>query len=76
MIIIDETKLRNCDIELIGNAYGMYYDYDNWSKETYDAFLDMIVWKLSPQCIIIKTEMENYENEMSYTEVNNNGKEN
>lgn len=43
MIIIDESKLRKCDIELIGNAYEMCYDWNNWSEETYDEFIDSIV---------------------------------
>ena len=43
MIIVNENKLRKCDIELIGNAYGMRYDWNNWSEETYDEFIDSIV---------------------------------
>lgn len=44
MILIDENKLRKCDIELIGNAYGFYFDHKvNFDKDAYDNFIDSIV---------------------------------
>ena len=46
MLLVDEGRLRKCDIELLGNAYGMKYDHSNWNEETYDAFIDSVVEEL------------------------------
>lgn len=43
MIIIDESKLTNGCIEMIGNAYGMTYDHKDYDRDTYEDFIDDVV---------------------------------
>lgn len=43
MIIIDENKLTNGCIEMIGNAYGMVYDHKDYDRDTYEDFIDDVV---------------------------------
>lgn len=43
MIIIDESKLTNGCIEMIGNAYGMTYDHNDYDRDTYEDFIDDVV---------------------------------
>jgi hypothetical protein len=43
MLLIDERKLTNGVISLIGECYGMKYDYSNYTGDSYDAFIDEVV---------------------------------
>ena len=43
MILVDESKLVNGCITMIGEAYGLKYDYDNYNEESYSEYLDKIV---------------------------------
>ena len=43
MIVIDECKLTNGIIELIGECYGVKYDHSNWEEENYLEHIDYIV---------------------------------
>ncbi len=46
MLLVNEERLRKCDIELLGNAYGIEYDWNNWDEETYDEFIGSVVERL------------------------------
>ena len=43
MILVDESKLVNGCIAMIGEAYGLKYDYNNYNEESYSEYLDKIV---------------------------------
>lgn len=43
MILIDETKLTNGIIELIGNRYGRFYDHSKYDDYSYDTFINSVV---------------------------------
>lgn len=43
MILVDESKLVNGCIVMIGEAYGLKYDYNNYNEESYSEYLDKIV---------------------------------
>lgn len=47
MIVIDETKLSNGIIELIGRAYGMEPQGREYYMEEYQEYLDEVVEKLN-----------------------------
>lgn len=49
MLLIDENKLTVGVISLIGQCYGMEYDYDNFDEDTYDEYIDEIVQKLQQE---------------------------
>lgn len=43
MLLIDETRLYNDVIALIGECYGIKYNYNEFNQETYDEYIDKIV---------------------------------
>ena len=43
MLLIDERKLTNGVIDLIGECYDIKYDHSRYTDESYDEHIDKVV---------------------------------
>ena len=43
MLLIDENKLSKGAINAIGESYGINYDFDHFTEDSYDEHIDKVV---------------------------------
>lgn len=58
MILIDERRLTNGIIEVIGEAYGLKYDHKNFDSNTYQEHIHSVVEHLTPYLVTIESDVE------------------
>ena len=60
MILVDETKLTNKCIAMIGEDYGMEYEMKNFSEESYKEYIEKIVERLqiTPEELMEKLDIK------------------
>ena len=46
LMLVDANKLTNETIEMIANGYGYFYNHSEYNDETYEHFIDSVVFAL------------------------------